>query len=98
MAKYRFKWWHGVLGLMGLGMVAGTVKAIAAPAGQSVSNYRGLQVVIAETGAGYYWSAQQVSGGSTIEIALGGPTWTRESAVMHAHDAIDSFIAEGGNP
>lgn len=27
--NYTFKWWHGVLGLLGLSVVAGTVKAVA---------------------------------------------------------------------
>lgn len=29
--KYEFKWWHGVLGLIGLSMVLGTARSMRAP-------------------------------------------------------------------
>lgn len=100
MAKYRFKWWHGLLGLVGLGMVAGTVKAIAAPKGQSVSQYRGFQIVIVEEQRSqsfpsrFFWSVQETKGNSTIELAL-GERGTREAAVLAAHDAVDRYIMFG---
>ena len=59
--KYDFKWWHGVLGLIGLSMVLGTVQALARPDRQPMLG-GGFEIHVRPSGAGYAWEVRDAAG------------------------------------
>jgi hypothetical protein len=62
---YKFKWWHGVIGLVGLSMVLGTVQAVAADRGPSSTRrgtYRGYEIEIYPGNVGWGWDVFDSAG------------------------------------
>jgi hypothetical protein len=88
--RYQFKWWHGVLGLVGLSMVLGTVQALAADGGGGPArgSYRNYFVEIRPSGVGYHWSVVDQNG----EQLSSGAEPTSGAAYSAAQRYIDWYV------
>lgn len=91
---YKFKWWHGALGLVGLSMVLGTVQAVAADRGPSSSRrgtYLGYEIEIYPGNVGWGWDAYDPRG----NLVQSGSSLTSSSAWSEAQRYVDRVTSGG---
>jgi hypothetical protein len=89
MAKYRFKWWHGLLGLMGLSMVLGTVRTVTGSRPQYT-----IRVVLDDPGAYdmlYRWEVLDAAG----TVVANGTHWSESIAWSNAEEAVARLQRQG---
>jgi hypothetical protein len=84
--KYDFKWWHGVLGLIGLSMVLGTVQALARADRQPPMLGTTYEVRVRPSGFGFAWDIVD-SAGNVVET---GVAMTESEARGLAQEWIDA--------
>ena len=91
--KYDFKWWHGVLGLIGASMVLGTVRAVAANTPTvTTGSYRNYLIELQRgTVGGWGW---RVYDQNREEIGE-GQELLRTVAYSKAQDFIDWYLDAG---
>jgi hypothetical protein len=101
--NYNFKWWHGMLGLVGLSMVLGAARGARAasqpaePMDEAHYDYRGTNIVVEPSleQPGYVASIFSMSGTRLQWSVLG----TLESAKRWAERWVDQYIDSlGGTP
>lgn len=100
--KYDFKWWHGVLGLLGLSMVITAVRGRSAAAlepdpDRSNYPYRGTTIVVepSRNQPGYVVEVFAISG-ERLQWSVRG---TVLSAQQWAEAWVDRYIDDlGGSP
>lgn len=92
--KYAFRWWHGLLGLIGLSMVLGTVQAVAAGRQGNGSTRTGtyrnytIEVGPSTSSAGWWWVVRDAFG-QQVEV---GDAVTSGAAWSAAQRYIDWFL------
>jgi hypothetical protein len=90
--RYQFKCWHGVIGLVGLSMVLGAVRALAAGPGADArrGSYRNYFIEIADGGpAGWSWIVRDAFGN---EIERGGGAVSAGAAWSSGQAFIDDYV------
>lgn len=98
--KYAFKWWHGVMGLVGLSMVLGTIRAVSAKGPMELppggASYRNHVIVLREGDGGVAWSVLDPSGAELEN----GFSLNSSMAFTEAKRFVDSYIelASPSNP
>jgi hypothetical protein len=98
--KYDFKWWHGLMGLVGLSMVLGTIRAVSTGGTMSLppggASYRNHVIVLREGEGGVAWTVLDPNG-AELET---GFSLTSSMAFTEAKRFVDSYIelASPSNP
>lgn len=90
--KYQFKWWHGALGLVGLSMVLGTVRAVAADRRNgpptASGSYRNYIIELQGALGGWSWRVVDQFG----EEVGRGDAETSAAAYSAAQNYVDWYV------